>query len=124
MSQPKKAAKYAFNRHYTGEELPYEEVCALAMIGAGLIKKHRGDPKAINKLLALAVPIDGLHYNYMVKTLSGLCEEACEKPLYDEDAGRETLMKEYEERKGQNANFMAQVEQAVQNMNKDRDGTR
>jgi len=46
------------------------------MIGAGLLKRHKGDPKAINKLSGLAVAIDGYHYNITLKMLSKMCEEA------------------------------------------------
>ena len=56
------------------------------MLGAGLLKKHRGDPKAIGKLAGLAVPIDGYRYNLTIKTLASLSEEAAGSPLYDDDA--------------------------------------
>jgi len=55
------------------------------MPGAGLLKKHRGDPKAMNKLEGLAVPIDGHHYNLAVKTVASLCEEAAGSSSHDDD---------------------------------------
>lgn len=76
----------AFSSGITLEELPHFEMRALAMIGAGLLKKHRGDPKAIKKLSSLAVAIDGTAYNLTLKTLAALCEEVAGSPLYDEAA--------------------------------------
>lgn len=66
-------------------KLPHFEMRALAMLGAGLLKRHKGDPKAISKLEGLAVPIDGYRYNLTLKTLASMCEEAAGSPLYDND---------------------------------------
>ena len=70
----------------TPEELPHLEMRALAMLGAGLLKRHRGDPQAIKKLAGLAVAIDGYRYNLTLKTLVALCEEVAGSPLYDDAA--------------------------------------
>lgn len=86
------ASRSVFFSGLTTEELPHFEMRALAMIGAGLLKKHRGDPKAVSKLEGLAEPIDGSYYNQTLKTLASLCEEAAGSPLYDE----ETLFLEIE----------------------------
>lgn len=77
-------SRSVFGRGITLEELPHFEIRALAMIGAGLLKRHKGDPKAINKLLGLAVAIDGYHFNITLKMLSKMCEEAAGSPLYDD----------------------------------------
>lgn len=73
-----------FGPSLSSAELPHFEIRALAMIGAGLVKRHQGDPKAINKLSGLAVLIDGYRQNLTVKTLFALCKEAAGCPLYDE----------------------------------------
>ena len=80
------ASRSVFGSGITPEELPYFEMRALAMLGAGLLKKHRGDPKAVSKLEGLAVPIDGYRYNLTLKTLASLCEEAAGPPLDDDVA--------------------------------------
>lgn len=80
-------SRSVFGSGITLEELPHFEIRALAMIGAGLLKRHKGDPKAVNKLSGLAVAIDGCHYNIALKILSKMCEEAAGSPLYDDSTG-------------------------------------
>ena len=48
-------------------ELPWLEIRALGCIGAGLLRRHLGEPKAIHKLARLAVPFDGFRYNETLK---------------------------------------------------------
>ncbi len=79
-------SRSVFGTGITDEELPWFEMRALAMIGAGLLKRHRGDAKAIGKLEGLAKPIDGRYYNLTLKVLAKMCEEAAGRPLYDDDA--------------------------------------
>jgi len=72
--------------------LPHIEVRALASIGAGLLKKHRGNAQEINKLLAMAVAIDRHDYDQTVKTLTDLCNEAiAPEPIYDDFGGHAML---------------------------------
>lgn len=76
----------------TSERLSYIEVRALACIGAGLLKKHRGNAKEIGNLLAMAVAIDRHDYNQTVKTLTDLCNEAITpEPIYDDAEYRAML---------------------------------
>lgn len=60
----------------TSERLSHIEVRALACIGAGLLKKHRGNAQEIGKLLGMAVAIDHHDYDQTVKSLTDLCNEA------------------------------------------------
>lgn len=85
-SDIRRASRSVFGSGIMPEELPHFEMRALAMLGAGLLKKHRGDPKTFGKLEGLAVPIDGYRYNLTVKTLASLCEEAVGTPLDADDA--------------------------------------
>lgn len=57
-------------------ELSWMEIRALASIGAGLLKRHVGDAKAIEKLGRLAVPFDSVRHNETAKALALLLEEA------------------------------------------------
>lgn len=57
-------------------ELPWPEIRALACIGAGLLMRHLGDPKAINKLARLAVPFDGHYTNATAKATAMLLDDA------------------------------------------------
>ena len=63
-------------------ELPWPEIRALASIGAGLLLRHLGDPKAINKLGRLAVPFDAPYHNATAKAMAMLLEDAAGGP-YD-----------------------------------------
>lgn len=62
------------------DELPWVEIRALASIGAGLLMRHLGDPKAINKLARLAVPFDGHYTNATAKAMAMLLEDAAGGP--------------------------------------------
>ena len=66
-------------------ELSWLEIRALASIGAGLLMRHLGDPKAINKLARLAVPFDGFRHNETAKTMVMLLEDAAGGPYYPTD---------------------------------------
>jgi len=69
----------------TSERLSHIEVRALASIGAGLLKKHRGNAPEISQLLEMAVAIDHHDYDQIVKTLTDLCDEASTpEPIYDD----------------------------------------
>lgn len=57
-------------------ELPWPEIRALASIGAGLLMRHLGDPKAINKLGRLAVSFDSVHHNMTAKARTVLLDDA------------------------------------------------
>jgi hypothetical protein len=57
-------------------ELPWVEIRALASIGAGLLMRHLGDPKAINKLGRLAVSFDSVHHNMTAKARTVLLDDA------------------------------------------------
>ena len=57
-------------------ELPWLEIRALGCIGAGLLRRHLGEPKAIQKLARLAVPFDGFRYNETLKAMTQLLEAA------------------------------------------------
>ena len=63
-------------------ELPWPEIRALASIGAGLLMRHLGDPKAIKKLGRLAVLFDSVHHNMTAKYMATLLEDAAGGP-YD-----------------------------------------
>ena len=63
-------------------ELPWLEIRALGCIGAGLLRRHLGEPKAIQKLARLAVPFDGFRYNETLKAMTTLLEDAAGGP-YD-----------------------------------------
>ena len=63
-------------------ELSWLEIRALASIGAGLLMRHLGDPKAINKLARLAVSFDGFRHNETAKAMATLLEDAAGGP-YD-----------------------------------------
>lgn len=102
--------RFAFNGELPHQELPYMEIRALAMIGAGLLKKHRGDPKAIEKLRNLAVAIDGWRYNLTAKTLGDLCEETAGQPLYDEEAEMAELERTLKERREDSKRWMEELE--------------
>lgn len=62
-------------------ELNWLEIRALASIGAGLLLRHLGDPKAIKKLARLAVPFDGRYHNATAKAMSNLVEDAAGGPF-------------------------------------------
>ena len=62
-------------------ELNWVEIRALASIGAGLLVRHLGDPKAIKKLARLAVPFDGCYHNATAKAMSALVEDAAGGPF-------------------------------------------
>lgn len=66
-------------------ELPWIEIRALASIGAGLLMRHLGDPKAINKLARLAVPFDGFRHNETAKAMATLLEDAAGGPFEPTD---------------------------------------
>ncbi len=57
-------------------ELPWFEIRALASIGAGLLTRHMGDPKAINKLARLSQPFDDYRHNETAKAMVTLLEDA------------------------------------------------
>lgn len=63
-------------------ELPWVEIRALASIGAGLLMRHLGDRKAIDKLARLAVSFDSVHHNMTAKAMSNLLDDAAGGP-YD-----------------------------------------
>ena len=63
-------------------ELSWLEIRALASIGAGLLMRHLGDPKAINKLARLAISFDGFRHNETAKAMVTLLEDAAGGP-YD-----------------------------------------
>ncbi|MDP2770545.1 MAG: hypothetical protein Q8O81_12020 [Giesbergeria sp.] len=63
------------------DELDWLEIRALAGIGAGLLLRHLGDPKALEKLARLAVPIDGLYQNATAKAGAMLIEDAAGGPF-------------------------------------------
>lgn len=53
-----------FTARITGHgELDWLEIRAMASIGAGLLMRHLGDRKAIDKLALLAVSFDGFRHN-------------------------------------------------------------
>lgn len=62
-------------------ELDWLEIRALASIGAGLLLRHMGDPKAIQKLARLAVTFDGLYHNATAKAMATLVEDAAGGPF-------------------------------------------
>lgn len=62
-------------------ELDWLEIRALASIGAGLLTRHRGDPKAIEKLGRLAVSFDTVCHNETAKMLAILMEDAAGGPF-------------------------------------------
>ena len=47
----------------------------------GLLTRHLGDPKAIQKLARLARPFDGLYHNATAKAMSNLLEDAAAGPF-------------------------------------------
>lgn len=61
-------------------ELSWMEIRALASIGAGLLMRHLGDPKAINKLARLAVSFDDFRHNETAKAMTILLEDAAGGP--------------------------------------------
>jgi hypothetical protein len=63
-------------------ELSWIEIRALASIGAGLLMRHLGDRKAIDKLARLAVSFDSVHHNMTAKAMSNLLDDAAGGP-YD-----------------------------------------
>ena len=75
-----------FSRRLVDEsELDWFEIRALASIGAGLLMRHLGDPKAIEKLGRLAVPFDGLRHNETAKAMAILLEDAAGGPFEPTD---------------------------------------
>ncbi|HWW06354.1 hypothetical protein [Collimonas sp.] len=79
----------------TSERLSHIEVRALASIGAGLLKKYRGNAQEISKLLGAAVAIDRHDYDQTVKKLTDLCNEATTpEPIYDEAAYHAIFLRE------------------------------
>lgn len=64
------------------DELSWLEIRALASIGAGLLTRHLGDRKAIDKLARLAVSFDGFLQNETAKAMSNLLDDAAGGP-YD-----------------------------------------
>lgn len=62
-------------------ELNWLEIRALASIGAGLLTRHLGDPKAIEKLARLARPFDDLYHNATAKAMTNLVEDAAGGPF-------------------------------------------
>ena len=62
-------------------ELNWLEIRSLASIGAGLLLRHLGDPKAIKKLARLAVPFDGCYSKATAKAMATLVEDAAGGPF-------------------------------------------
>jgi hypothetical protein len=62
-------------------ELDWLEIRALASIGAGLLLRHLGDPKAIQKLARLARPFDDRYHNATAKAMATLVEDAAGGPF-------------------------------------------
>ncbi len=81
MNTDRKSAFWDLNT----KELSYMEIRALAMIGAGLLMRHRGDAKAIRKIGRLAVKIDGYRENETSKALAQLMDEAADPDGEDEE---------------------------------------
>jgi hypothetical protein len=61
-------------------ELSWMEIRALASIGAGLLMRHLGDRKAIDKLARLAVSFDDFRHNETAKAMSNLLDDAAGGP--------------------------------------------
>jgi len=80
--QRKPLSKFFTARIIEHGELPWFEIRALASIGAGLLMRHQGDPKAINKLARLSQPFDGYRHNETAKAMATLLEDAAGGP-YD-----------------------------------------
>lgn len=84
LTMPDKPLSEFFARRIANTgELPWFEVRALASIGAGLLMRHQGDPKAIKKLERLAVPLDGFRRNESAKAMSVLLQDAAGGPYDD-----------------------------------------
>jgi hypothetical protein len=72
-----------FKAHFGADgELDWLEIRALASIGAGLLMRHLGDRKAIDKVARLAVSFDGFRHNETAKAMATLLEDAAGGP-YD-----------------------------------------
>lgn len=82
-----------FDLNRGSAELPHFEIRALAMIGAGLLTRHRGDEKAIRKLGDLARKFDGYRENETVKALAQLLDEAADPHDLDDDTAMRELTK-------------------------------
>ncbi len=78
----KPLSKFFTARIFEQGELPWFEIRALASIGAGLLMRHQGDPKAINKLARLSQPFDDFRHNETAKAMATLLEDAAGGP-YD-----------------------------------------
>lgn len=74
-----------FDLNRGSAELPHFEIRALAMIGAGLLMRHRGDADAIRKLGRLAEKFDAYRENQTVKALAHLIDEAADPAGVDDD---------------------------------------
>lgn len=74
--QRKPLSKFFTARMIEHGELPWFEIRALASIGAGLLMRHQGDPKAINKLARLSQPFDDYRHNETAKAMVTLLEDA------------------------------------------------
>ncbi len=61
-------------------ELSWFEIRALASIGAGLLMRHLGDSKVINKLARLAVSFDSYRHNETAKAMALLLDDAAGEP--------------------------------------------
>lgn len=90
-----------FSWRVTNEELPHFEIRALAAIGAGLLMRHRGDAKAIRKLVKLSRRIDNYRPNETSKALVALCDEAAGPDGYGDDAAFEAIIESHKLQRGE-----------------------